>query len=65
MDIVDKEIAKIYNDIKEDIEAVYKKYEFISGLDIPELDEKEAKEKLFKAMKKACDELKEKILQEV
>ncbi len=65
MDVVDKELAKVYDDIKDDIEAIYKKYEFVAGLDIPELDEKEAKIKLFKTMQKACDELKEKIIKEM
>ncbi len=65
MDVIDKELAKRYDEIKAEIKAIYKANEHITGWDIPELDEKEAALKLLNVMQKAFDEVKEEVLAEI
>jgi len=65
VDIIDKELAKRYDEIKAEIRAIYKANEHITGWDIPELDEKEAALKLLSVMQRACDEVKMEVLEEI
>jgi len=64
MDIVDKELAKRYDEIKAEIKAIYVANEHITGWDIPELDEKEAAIKILDIMQKALNEVREEVLRE-
>jgi hypothetical protein len=62
MDLIDKELASRYNEIKAEIKAIYSANEHITGWDIPEVDENEASLKILELMQKALDEVKEEVL---
>lgn len=57
--IENKEAAKLKADIKEEIKSVFEKYLSISGLDVPENDEKASQELIIAAMQEALNELKD------
>ena len=64
MDALRKELNSRFDEIKAEIKAIYEANAHITGWDVPELDQEEAKKLLLEIMQKACDEVKEEILQE-
>ncbi|MDD5406097.1 MAG: hypothetical protein PHE73_04040 [Sulfurovaceae bacterium] len=61
MDIVDKELESRRNEIRAGLEVLYHLNMHISGWDIPELDEKEASQKLFKMIDEELAKIKKKV----
>jgi len=64
MDALKKELDSRYNEIKAEMKALFEANAHITGWDIPEVDDKEAKKLLLEVMQKALDEIKSEILSE-
>jgi len=64
MDTLQKELESRYSEIKKEIKAIYEANLYITGWDVPELDEAKAKEMLLELMHKACDEITQQELQD-
>ena len=64
MDPVKEDIEKRYEEIKAQIRAIFNANFHITGWDVPEVDDKEAKEVLLEVMQRAFEEVKKEILDE-
>jgi len=62
MDALKKELDSRYDEIKAEIKAVFEANSHITGWDVPEVDDFEAKKLLFEYMQKALDEIKDEVL---
>lgn len=61
MDALKKELESRYSEIKAEMEAIFKANSHITGWDIPEVDNTEAKKLLLELMQKALDEIKSEV----
>lgn len=57
MNVEDKEIAKLHDDIVKDVNALVKKYIKITDWDVPENDEQEAKKQILQIIKDTISKL--------
>jgi len=62
MDALQKELQSRYEEIKAELEAIFKANSHITGWDVPEVDDSEAKKLLLEVMQKALDEIKQEVL---
>ncbi len=62
MDALKKELESRSNEIKDEIKAIFEANSHITGWDIPEVNDKEAKKLLLELMQKALDEIKAEVL---
>jgi len=61
-DPVKEDILNRYNEIKAEIKAIFEANFHITGWDVPEVDDQEAKSFLLEVMQQAFDEVKKEIL---
>ena len=61
MDALRKELQSRKDEIKGEMKAIFEANTHITGWDVPEVDENEAKKLLLGIMQKALDELKKEI----
>lgn len=61
MDALRKELQSRKDEIKGEMKAIFEANTHITGWDVPEVDENEAKKLLLEIMQKALDELKKEI----
>lgn len=59
MTALDKELEQIKGDIYSDVLSLVDKYMSITGWDIPENDEQEAKKRIVQIIKQAVNEIEE------
>jgi len=64
MDALRKELESRKDEIKAEIDAIFEANSHITGWDVPEVDDKEARKLLLEIMQKAFDELKEEKLKD-
>lgn len=57
MNIEDKEIAKLHDDIVKDVNSLVEKYVKITDWDVPENDEEEAKKQILQIIKEAISKM--------
>jgi len=63
MDAIEKDLIARYDEIKDEIKAVFTANFKITGWDVPEADEIKVKIKLLELMQKALDEVKQEVLE--
>jgi len=61
MDMEHKEVEALKNEIKKELELIYKANMKVTGWDIPERDDKETAKLILETMQKALDELKQEV----
>jgi len=62
MSALKKELESRYDEIKAEIKAIFEANSHITGWDVPEVDDSEAKMLLLELMQKALDEIKGEVL---
>jgi len=64
MDALKKELDSRYDEIKAELKAIFKANSHITGWDVPEVDDLEAKKLLLEYMQRALDEIKGEVIKE-